>query len=157
VSASWCLRRHGWISLGLLAITIVWGAFTAGLHAGEAYNTWPLMEGEFFPAASLTILPEWHNVFENLAFVQFIHRWIGPVTALVILSWAYRLLCFHTDEKNRRWALVLGAMALLQVALGISTLLSHAEIAVAVTHQAGAITLLTFLLINLQKLKPIPA
>jgi cytochrome c oxidase assembly protein subunit 15 len=59
--ASWCLRRHGWVSLALLAITIVWGAFTAGLHAGEAYNTWPLMEGEFFITCSK--IWRWCNSF----------------------------------------------------------------------------------------------
>ena len=54
---------------------------------------------------------------------------------------------------RRAWAAALGCMAMLQVALGITTLLSHAEIIIAVTHQAGAIILLTLLLINLQRLK----
>jgi len=150
----WCLRRHGWVSLGFLTVTIMWGAFTAGLRAGEAYNTWPLMEGEFFPAAALTIIPKWHNVFENLALVQFIHRWLAPITALIILAWAYRLWDSVPEKINRQWALALGGMAMVQVALGLSTLLTHAEIVIAVLHQAGAIALLTLLLINLQRLKP---
>ena len=70
---------------------MVWGAFTAGLHAGEAYNTWPLMDGEMLPAAAFTILPKWHNIFENLALVQFIHRWLGPTTMIVIILWAMRV------------------------------------------------------------------
>ena len=150
-ATSWCLRRHGWIALGLLAVTMTWGAFTAGLHAGETYNTWPLMEGQVLPSAAFTILPKWLNAFENLALVQFIHRSLGPLTALAILFWVWRLL---QREDNRRWPLALGGMALLQVALGITTLLAHAEIAIATLHQAGAIILLTLLLVNLRQLKP---
>ena len=140
-----------------LAITIIWGAFTAGLHAGEAYNTWPLMEGEFFPSAALTILPKWPQVRSKiLRFVQFIHRWLGPTTALLILAWVYRLWRTNADEDGRRWALALGAMAILQVALGLTALLlTHAEIIVAVTciRQARS-RCLTLLLINLRRLTP---
>ncbi|MFY9287349.1 MAG: COX15/CtaA family protein [Alphaproteobacteria bacterium] len=144
----WCLRRHGWSSLGLLILTILWGALVAGLRAGEAYNTWPLMDGEILPAAAFTLLPQWLNIFENLALVQFIHRWLGPLTALAILTWAFRLY-----KLDRFWASCLGFMAVLQVVLGISTVLAHAHIVLATLHQAGAIVLLTLLIINLYRLK----
>src|SRR5262249_30081263 len=65
---------HGWVALAFLAVTMVWGAFVAGLHAGEAYNTWPLMEGDILPEAAWTLRPAWINALENLALVQFIHR-----------------------------------------------------------------------------------
>ena len=148
--STWCLRRHGWISLAFLTLTMIWGAFTAGLHAGEAYNTWPLMEGEIIPSAAFTILPKRLNVFQNLALVQFIHRWLGPTTALIILSWVWRL--WRKDDLNKGWLAALGMMAILQVALGITTVLTHANIVIATIHQVGAITLLTLLLINLRKL-----
>jgi cytochrome c oxidase assembly protein subunit 15 len=143
------LSCHGWMALGLLIITMVWGAFVAGLHAGEAYNTWPLMDGEIFPSAATTLMPLWHNVFENLAFVQFIHRWLGPTTMLVLLSWVAR--CWH-ETSERRGLMALAIMAVIQVLLGISTLMSHAEIVLAVLHQAGSITLLSLLLFNLKTL-----
>ena len=101
------LRRHGWAALGFLAITMIWGAFTAGLHAGEAYNTWPLMEGDVLPDAAFTILPKWKNVFENLALVQFTHRWLAPMTMLIILAWVYRCLRRvkgRTGTGFMRWA-----------------------------------------------------
>jgi cytochrome c oxidase assembly protein subunit 15 len=148
---TWCLRRHGWIALGFLIITMIWGAFVAGLHAGEAYNTWPLMEGDVLPNAAFTIIPKWLNVFENLALVQFIHRWLGPTTALILLSWVYRLL--RTNPAEKFWPTTLGTMAIAQVMLGISTLLTHVNILLATLHQAGAITLLSLLLVNLYRLE----
>jgi len=143
---------HGWIALGFVAVTMVWGAFTAGVHAGEAYNTWPLMEGEVLPAAAFTLKPGWVNAFENLALVQFIHRWLGPMTMLVILGWVARLWPKAYGE-SRRWVMALGVMAIMQAGLGLATLLSHAEIAIATLHQAGAIMLLTLVLGNLKRLR----
>jgi cytochrome c oxidase assembly protein subunit 15 len=145
---------QGWITLGFLALTMLWGAFVAGLHAGEAYNTWPLMEGEVLPAAATTLQPLWINAFENLALVQFIHRWLGPVTMIVLLAWVWRRWK-GADRASKRWLHALGGMAFLQVVLGIGTLMMHAETVIATLHQAGAITLLTLLLVNLQRLKPV--
>ncbi|MDP9127238.1 MAG: COX15/CtaA family protein [Pseudomonadota bacterium] len=145
------LRISGWLVLALLSITMIWGAFVAGLHAGEAYNTWPLMEGEIIPGAAWTLRPTWINAFENLALVQFIHRWLGPLTLLAVLGWV-SLRWRRATGTDRSWCASLGAMAFLQVGLGLATLLSHAEITLATLHQAGALTLLTLLLINLSRL-----
>ena len=141
--------RHGRAALALLALTMVWGAFVAGLHAGEAYNTWPLMEGDVLPEAAFTLIPGRLNFFENLALVQFVHRWLGPVTMLVILGWVWRGWKQPLPILDRRWLLSLGFVALAQVCLGIATLLSHVNIVLATLHQAGAITLLTLLLVNI--------
>ena len=154
MTAAKSLKRHGWAALLLLAITMCWGAFTAGLHAGEVYNTWPLMGGAILPPAGFALEPAWLNAFANPGLVQFIHRWLGPATALVILLWIWRLCRAAPDKADRCWPLALGGMAIVQVALGISTLLTHVEIVLAVTHQAGAITLLTLTLINLKRLTP---
>ncbi|HEU0117960.1 MAG TPA: COX15/CtaA family protein, partial [Alphaproteobacteria bacterium] len=150
--STWCLRRHGWVTLGFLVVTMAWGAFVAGLHAGEAYNTWPLMDGQIVPDAAFTILPKYLNVFENLVLVQFIHRWLGPITMLVVLTWSYRLIHFF-PANDRKWPHALGGMAVVQVMLGLATLLTHANIVLATLHQAGAITLLTLLLINIYRLR----
>jgi cytochrome c oxidase assembly protein subunit 15 len=142
--------RHGIITLILLATTIVWGAFTAGLHAGKAYNTWPLMEGDVLPAAAWTLQPAWINAFENLALVQFIHRWLAPLTMIIILSWVVRLWR-RTPSKI---VTALGVMAIIQVALGLATLLTHTDITLATLHQAGAILLLTLVIVNLHRSRP---
>jgi cytochrome c oxidase assembly protein subunit 15 len=143
------LRIQGWVTLVMLALTMVWGAFVAGLHAGEVYNTWPKMEGEWLPTGVTTLQPLWHNFFENTALVQFMHRWAGPTTMLMLLSWVAR--CWQVvDDAGKRGLAALSLMAIVQVCLGIGTLLSHAEIALAVLHQAGALTLLSLLLFNLK-------
>lgn len=145
------LVLHGWISLLFLATTMVWGAFVAGLHAGLAYNTWPLMEGEIVPTGAFTLTPFWHNFFENTALVQFIHRWLGPTTMLVLLTWIWR--CWRAVPEAHKLGLVaLGLVAILQVALGISTLLSGVRLELAVAHQGNAILLLSLVLFNLQRL-----
>jgi cytochrome c oxidase assembly protein subunit 15 len=141
---------HGLSALALLCITILWGAFVAGLHAGEAYNTWPLMEGQLLPDAAWTLEPAWINAFENLALVQFIHRWVGPTTMIVLLSWVVRRWK-TTNATSQKWLQALGVMSVVQVMLGLSTLLTHVNIPIAVTHQAGAMALLTLLIINLHR------
>ena len=144
------LMMHGWATLGLLCTTIVWGAFTAGLHAGFVYNTWPLMDGGLIPPGSFDLQPVWVNFFGNTGLVQFAHRWLGPTTMLAVLGWTTRNW-EKADEERRKWLGALGGMAVLQVMLGLGTLLSHVEIGAAVMHQAGAITLLTLLLIDLRR------
>lgn len=142
------LRRHGRLALAMLALTMIWGAFVAGLQAGLVYNTWPLMADEFIPSIATSMQPVWHNAFENVALVQFIHRWMGPLTMIVILGWVWR--CWNAVAPARKPALAaLATMAVLQVGLGLATLLSHVQIQIAVLHQAGAITLLTLLLYTL--------
>jgi cytochrome c oxidase assembly protein subunit 15 len=143
--------RDGWVALAFLVTTMVWGVFVAGLHAGEAYNTWPLMDGNIVPTAAFTLRPKMLNIFENLALVQFIHRWLGPTTLIVILAWVYRCARVLKDP-DRRWFYALGGVALAQVLLGIATLLTHANITIATLHQAGAIMLLPLLLFNLSRI-----
>lgn len=147
------IRHFGWGSLGLLAVTMLWGALVAGLRAGEAYNTWPLMEGEFLPVAAWTLQPKWINAFENLALVQFIHRWLGPLAVVAIFTWI-GLLWRKADKKF--WLLALAATALLQAGLGLATLLTHVDIALAAAHQAGALLLLSLMLANLRMISGTP-
>ena len=123
----------GWLAILLLITTMTWGAFTAGLHAGMLYNTYPLMSGHFTP-------PEPLNILREPAWVQFTHRWLAAMTGLVILLFAWR-------ARER----ALAAMVVIQVCLGISTLLSYVWLPLAAAHQAGAIVLLTLLLRALQR------
>ena len=128
--------------------TILAGAFVAGLDAGRGWNTFPLMEGSFFPAGYGQLQPAWRNAFENPAAVQFHHRWLG-VGALVgaLLLWSIARRSSALSASGRVLATLLAGMAGVQVVVGISTLLLGVPIPVAALHQFGAVILLTIALL----------
>ncbi|HPF78087.1 MAG TPA: COX15/CtaA family protein [Alphaproteobacteria bacterium] len=136
-TTSFCLKRHGWITMITVAITVIWGAFVAGLDAGLVYNSWPLMGGHLIPYE----LTAFGNIIHEPVSVQFTHRWIAILAGLVVLSFAYRMKSFP-----------LAGMVLLQIGLGISTLLSQVMIPLAALHQAGAFILVGLMVYNLQGL-----
>ena len=131
---------------GLVFITILSGGFVAGLKAGYAYNTFPLMDGQWVPEAILMQEPVWRNFFENIATVQFDHRLLATLSFLgAVALWLLSLR--HSLPVQVRIGLhCLLAAATLQVALGISTLLLHVPVPLAAAHQGGALVLFTVLL-----------
>jgi len=130
--------------LGLLVfITILSGGFVAGLKAGLAYNTFPLMDGHWIPQAIFMQQPLWRNFFENIATVQFDHRLLATlVFSCVVLVWAATLRQPLPGQARAGMHVMLAA-AVLQVGLGISTLLLHVPVALAAMHQGGALLLFT--------------
>ena len=140
---------------GLVFLTIVAGAFVAGLNAGQGWNTWPLMSGSFVPAGYGQFAPFWRNIFENPAAVQFHHRWLGftaMLGAFVLAGIAWRTP--GISPVARRRAAWLAGMAAVQVGLGIATLLFVVPIPLAAVHQFGAVLLLTFALRFLHACRP---
>ena len=132
------LRGLAVFALSLLALQIVLGAFTAGLDAGYAFSSWPLMGDAFFPADVPMLDPTWRNAVDNPVVVQFVHRWFafGSAAGLVCLAWAAR----RRGAVNAWSAVIL--LVGLQIVLGIATLLSGVQIVVAVAHQVNAAVLL---------------
>jgi cytochrome c oxidase assembly protein subunit 15 len=137
------LRRAAGIILGFVFLTMIAGAFVAGLRAGYIDNTFPLMEGGFAPPDYWVLSPAARNWFENPAAAQFDHRLLAEGLWLVIAGfWAYGRRAKLPGAQ--RWMLdALFAMATLQAALGISTLLLVVPLPLAVAHQAGALLLFT--------------
>jgi cytochrome c oxidase assembly protein subunit 15 len=139
----------------LVAITIVSGGFVAGLKAGFAYNTFPKMGDQWLPPAGWMLQPGWRNLFENIATVQFDHRVLATLTLVSVLwFWVYTMKR-SLPATARIGVHVLVLVAIAQVALGISTLLLHVPVALGVTHQAGALTLLTVTLFVSHQLGPV--
>lgn len=134
--------RAGWL-VALVFVMVLSGALVAGIRAGFAYNTWPLMNGYLVPPEIMLLEPWWANFANNMATVQFVHRNLALVVLLLAVAvW----LCVRNEPPNaraRRWSHALLAMALVQVALGISTLLLVVPLALAALHQAGAVLLFT--------------
>ncbi len=140
------LPRHGALTLLCVVITIVWGAFVAGLDAGLIYNTFPYMGDGLVPAEMWSKAPAWLNVFENHASVQFVHRLLAMLTGLVAISYALR----GWKITRHNVFVYVGVWVLMQIGLGISTLVSQVWIPVAVIHQLGAVLLLSFVIASLQ-------
>lgn len=134
-------RLSRWF-VGLVAVTAVAGAFVAGLDAGKLYNTFPLMGGQLVPAGYGALTPWYRNVFENLVAVQFNHRVLGIAVTLfgTYLWWRTR----NDDSAVGTWGRAVGLMSMLQVGLGIATLLALVPITLASMHQGGAVVLLVF-------------
>ncbi|MDE1987941.1 MAG: COX15/CtaA family protein [Alphaproteobacteria bacterium] len=119
--------------VGLVYIQMLLGALVAGLHAGLIYNTWPSMDGRVFPEHPFFYAPWWYNFVHNAGLAQFDHR-LGAylVTAAAIaLWWRSRALSSLTGNA-------LLAITVIQVALGITTLLLQAPIALSAIHQVTA-------------------
>jgi heme a synthase len=147
------LRAGVGLVLAFISLTLVAGAFVAGLRAGYIYNTFPLMGDRLLPAEYGALSPWWRNWFENAAAVQFNHRLLAEITVGEVVGlWLFSLR-FGLGQRSRAAMNGLFAMALLQFALGISTLLLVVPLPLAVAHQAGAMLLLTAAVVTFHALR----
>jgi len=128
------LRKGALLVLVLLAGQLLLGAFTAGLRAGYAFDSWPMMGTEWFPAATPMLTPAWHNIIDNPIVVQFAHRWWAWVAAAGLVWLGLRA----ARAGGRGAAILLAMLVALQIALGICVLLTGVDLALAVAHQAVA-------------------
>ena len=127
----------------MIVVTILSGGFVAGLKAGHAFNTFPLMGGQWIPAGYRVAEPFWLNFFETIPAVQFNHRWLAITTFVLVLLFALRAWRDDALRMYRAAVGVLAMLALIQVSLGISTLVLHVPVVLAAAHQGAALALLT--------------
>ena len=120
----------------------VMAAVVAGLCAGSAYNTFPLMNGHLVPPEILMLEPWWKNFLYNMATVQFVHRAIGWLLIVWVPWFCWRALSGSLQPRQRRACQLLLAALALQVTLGIVTLVLAVPVPLAAAHQAGAVLLL---------------
>lgn len=140
-------RLTGWASAlaGLAFAQILIGALVAGIDAGRNYTDWPLMAGGFLPPTPLEIEPIWRNFFENDGLVQFIHRMAGYALLLLgLYVWARARKSPNSDTRFRFNAVTI--MLLLQMVLGIGTVIYGAPWHIAIVHQIGAVVLWVLIL-----------
>ncbi|KAK2639045.1 hypothetical protein Ddye_026840 [Dipteronia dyeriana] len=131
----------------IVGITAISGAFVAGNDAGRAYNTFPKMGDTWIPDDIFNMKPLIRNFFENTSTVQLDHRILATTTLFSIgaLWLATKKLDIHPVIRSLIGSTV--GMAALQVTLGISTLLSYVPVSLGSAHQAGALTLLTLMIL----------
>jgi len=140
-SADRALRRLSWWITGVVAYTVITGGFVAGIRAGKAYNTFPLMNGHVVPPEIFMIEPWWQNFFYNMATVQFDHRLGAWILAFLVPWFWLRARRPDLAAPARIAAHLLLAALVLQIALGIGTLLLAVPVALGAAHQGGAVVL----------------
>jgi heme a synthase len=143
-------RKLYGLSTGLMHfafLQILLGALVAGIDAGRYFPTWPLMNGSFFPADAFYV-PDgaggtkaiWHAFFENAGLVQFIHRMSGYLLfAFGAVVWLRGRGSVHASTRMAFHGVM--AMLVVQMAIGIATVMTVAQAHVAITHQLGAVVL----------------
>jgi cytochrome c oxidase assembly protein subunit 15 len=154
-------RRHGWFGssvalLVLVSVTIISGGFVAGLKAGEIYNTFPMMGSYWIPPGLTALDPVWRNFTENMTTVQFDHRILAVTTFVLIVAFWWRSRAAQLPERARPATNALLHTSILQVILGISTLLLSVPTALAAAHQGVAMLLFTIALYLVHSLRKIP-
>jgi cytochrome c oxidase assembly protein subunit 15 len=125
-------------SMALLVLQITYGGMTAGLKAGHVSDTWPLMFGKWIPP---NLFNAWINLFEMPQTIVFIHRWlawVGLIAVPVVYYFVKKQNYPQDIQKGLMW--LIGIVAL-QITLGVLTILSYVNIAIALTHQANALVL----------------
>jgi cytochrome c oxidase assembly protein subunit 15 len=119
----------------LLALQLVFGAFTAGLDAGYGFNTWPLMHGQFLADAATMMSPFWHNFVENGVMIQFVHRWLG---AFLLLGVVVLMVLTLKEKVLVKQAMTLVFITVVQFLLGVFTLVQSVPVFLGSAHQAVA-------------------
>ncbi|MDQ7079311.1 MAG: COX15/CtaA family protein [Paracoccaceae bacterium] len=139
------LARLATILMALVFFQVLLGALVAGIDAGRGYIDWPWMNGQFLPSESFDYTPLWTNFFENPALVQFNHRMLGYLVFLFAAFswWKSRRSPLRATRHAFDWVM---AIVLLQVSLGIATVMTAAQPHLAITHQIGAIIVMAMVL-----------
>ncbi len=151
-------QRHAWFGKALAlttltSVTIFSGGFVAGLRAGKIYNTFPMMGDSWVPPGLMALDPFWRNFFDNMVTVQFNHRVLAITTLIAIVVFWIKSRSAPIPPRTRLAVNALLATGLLQVTLGITTLLMSVPIVLGAAHQGVALLLFTVTLYVLHTLR----
>ena len=132
------LARFAGAIAGLVFLQVLAGGLVAGIRAGKAYNTFPLMNGHLVPPETFLLEPGWLNFFNNMATVQFDHRLLAWLL-LVLVCWLWwRVQRSDATARARTGAHLLLGMLIAQFVLGVATLLAAVPVALGAAHQGIA-------------------
>jgi len=147
------LRKYTKIAAALIIIMIISGALVAGTRAGLGYNTFPLMNGYFFPPGLFDMSPFYLNFVENKTTIQFNHRMLAYLLILFIPFLWYKANQYVLTARTRSAFYLMFIIFALQITLGITTLLMEVPVALAAAHQGGALLLFTAVLFVIHELR----
>lgn len=146
-SALYNLRTFGWTMLILLSLQIIYGAFTAGLHAGHVYNTWPKMGDEWI-AESVNMGLNKNGIaslVNDIASVQFMHRTIAVLLSFVVIAmWLFAKKQGSAENISKKIfsaSQMVLLLLIIQFTLGVITLITNVDLHTALTHQFVAVVL----------------
>ncbi len=134
----------------ILLIQITYGGMTAGLKAGHVSDTWPLMFGKLVPP---NLFNAWINLLEIPQTIVFVHRWFAWLGLLAVpyVFFVVRKQNYPTDIQNGlKWLI---GVVVLQITLGILTILSYVNIVIALMHQANALLLFALAIFFLHRFR----
>ncbi len=136
------IKNLPFIFIMLIYIQIIIGAFVSGMDAGKIYNSWPLMGNNFFPDDSSFNEFFNLNVFDKPSIVQFIHRNLAYLIFLVYLIIFFKV---YINKITNMFFItnLIGFLLVLQIILGVFTLLYGAQIFLASMHQISSIFLVS--------------
>ena len=129
----------------LAFVQVLMGALVAGIDAGRTFTDWPLMAGGFLPPDLFWMEPFWRNFFEDPGLVQFMHRMVGyALVAMGVFVWWKGRRSAH--PRTRTAFNLMAAMMLVQVLLGIVTVIHVSPLSLGLIHQLGAVVLWVLIL-----------
>ena len=134
----------------ILFITIIAGAFVAGMDAGLMYNEYPFMGDSLIPEnyGEYQLL----DPFENPASAQFHHRHLALFTTLCTLFYCYKYYFESADKKVKKLSLLISIVVCSQFTLGIITLINMVPVYLGAIHQTGAVILFISLICSMHRL-----
>jgi len=147
------------MTLPLVALSIVSGAFVAGLDAGMVYNNYPHMASDrIIPSDAFRYEPLWRDMLENPTTVQMEHRIITHITFLSLMAVCLVGYRARAVLPRQTQAALVGMFCAswAQVSLGIATLVNHCPITLSASHQSGGVVLLSTCIWLLHTLKRFP-
>ena len=131
------------IFLVLIYLQIIIGAFVSGMDAGQIYNSWPLMGSSYFPDDNKFINLFYLSAFNDPSLVQFMHRNLAYIIFLFYLIITFKI--YLNKLSGLYFSItVVGFLLIIQIILGILTLLYGAQIFLASMHQISSIFLVSF-------------
>jgi cytochrome c oxidase assembly protein subunit 15 len=147
------LRRFAFALAALIFAMVLSGGLVAGIRAGLAYNTFPLMNGRLVPPEIFSLEPWYLNFSSNIATVQFDHRLIAWLLALLVPGFWLQVRRAAAPRGAKLGADLLLAALALQITLGIATLLLAVPVPLAAAHQAGALLVFSAAIFVLHSLR----
>ncbi|NGM22493.1 heme A synthase [Roseomonas stagni] len=148
------VRRMLKVAVWALVAAMLAGGFVAGTRAGFSYNTFPLMDGQLLPDGYLLLDPWWRNMTANILAVQFNHRLLATIAAVMALGAVWAAQRRLAPGHARSAVFALGAAVALQYALGVATLVHVVPVSLGTLHQATAVLVLAAALVALHALRP---